>query len=291
MIRPLSSPWRLRNLASLLLAASATLVVTPVRAQALFDAGEVVQERFVLVAAPIGTSDRYQLNIYEQITDRRPCYSHGTGLPTAVNPLLATFDFTGICNRYIDANGYSLRVGGTDLATLYRLTVRNDGGGTLLVAAPAKEGAGPEMVIARSGGPISGFHRLQFEPGWKLMRRQFGGRRLGHLYVYSDGRPMASGQPPVPLATPPSPTVTAPAPVKQTPVPAAAAPKPTVSPATAPAVPASPAAASSPKTPPTPAGKPAAAAPTPPPAPGAPAKAPASISNQPSPATPASGKP
>ena len=27
-----------------------------------------------------------------------------------VDPLLASFDFTGICNRYIDGNGYSLRI-------------------------------------------------------------------------------------------------------------------------------------------------------------------------------------
>jgi len=204
VIRALSFPWRLRPLAALMLAASAALTVAPVRAQALFDAGELVQERFVLVAAPIGTSDRYQLNIYEQITDRRPCYAYGPGLPAAVNPLLGTFDFTGICNRYIDANGYSLRIGGTDLATLYRLTVRNDAGGTVLIAAPAKEGAGPEMVIARSGGPINGFHRLQFEPGWKLMRRQFGGRRLGHVYLYAAASPVATGQSPDPQAVPAS---------------------------------------------------------------------------------------
>lgn len=291
MIRALRSPWRLRNLALLLLGASAALAVTPVRAQALFDAGEVVQERFVLVAAPIGTSDRYQLNIYEQITDRRPCYAFGPGLPTAVNPLLATFDFTGICNRYIDANGYSLRVGGTDLATLYRLTVRNDGTGTVLVAAPAKDGAGPEMVIARSGGPIAGFHRLQFEPGWKLMRRQFGGRRLGHLYVYNDGRQVANGQPPAPVASPTLPAGPTPASVKPVPTPAAAAPRPAVSPVTAPAGPATPAAASPLKTPPSPVGKPSAAAPPPPPAAAAPAKAPPSIGSQPSSPTPASRKP
>ena len=35
--------------------------------------------------------------------------------------MLATFDFTGICNRYIDGNGYSLRIGGDDLGTRYRL--------------------------------------------------------------------------------------------------------------------------------------------------------------------------
>lgn len=178
----------------LLLGLSAALPSGPARAQqALFSASEVEQQRFVLVAAPIGSSgDRYQLNIYEQVTDRRPCFATTSSLPSPVNPLLATFDFTGICGRYIDANGYSLRVGGSDLATSYRLLVRSDPSGTLLVALPTKDGAGPEMIVARSGGLISGFHKLQPEPGWRLMRRTYAGRKLGHLYVYSESWPVAA---------------------------------------------------------------------------------------------------
>ncbi|MFM7314738.1 MAG: DUF3747 domain-containing protein [Cyanobium sp.] len=169
---------------------SALLASPPADAQALFSAQDVDQQRFVLVAAPIGSKgDRYQLNIYEQVNDRRPCYAVGATLPAPVDPLLATFDFTGICSRYIDANGYSLRVGGSDLATSYRLLVRNDSGGTLLVALPTKAGAGPELIVARAGGPITGFHKLQLEPGWLLMRRTYGGRRLGHLYVYNASWP------------------------------------------------------------------------------------------------------
>ena len=176
---------------ALLVGVSGSLPIGQARAQqALFGALEVEQQRFVLVAAPIGSSgNRYQLNIYEQINDRRPCFATESSLPSPVNPLLATFDFTGICGRYIDANGYSLRVGGTDLATSYRLMVRSDPSGTLLVALPTRSGAGPEMVVARSGGLISGFHKLQPEPGWRLMRRTYAGRRLGHLYVYNDNWP------------------------------------------------------------------------------------------------------
>ena len=214
-------PGRLRRspLAALPLLLGLAGVVTPQQTraqQALFGALELEQQRFVLVAAPIGTSgNRYQLNIYEQVNDRRPCFAAGNTLPTPVNPLLATFDFTGICGRYIDANGYSLRVGGSDLATSYRLMVRADSSGTTLLALPTKSGAGPEMVVARSGGPISGFHKLHPEPGWRLMRRTYAGRRLGHLYVYSDSWPgsasaggAASGSPgtltgsPVPATTP-----------------------------------------------------------------------------------------
>ncbi|MFO7630360.1 MAG: DUF3747 domain-containing protein [Prochlorococcaceae cyanobacterium] len=150
---------------------------------ALFEARDVAAERFVLVAAPIGTGERSQLNIYEQIKDTRLCFSTSGSSPAQVEPLLGGFDFTGICSRYIDGNGYSLRVGGDDLASIYRLSVIRQGGDTLLLAAPTKAGAGPEMVVARSGGQGSGFLQLVFEPGWKLMRPHFGSRSLGHVYT------------------------------------------------------------------------------------------------------------
>ena len=160
-------------------------------AQALFQAGELDQSRFVLVAAPIGKGERSQLNIYEQIRPTRACFAVGEGRPAAVNPLLATFDFTGICGRYIDANGYSVRVGGSDLATSYRLMVSRSGNDTLLLAIPTRA-SGPEMVVARTGGNASGFVKLHLEPGWSLKRRQFGGRSLGHVYLYTDSFPGAA---------------------------------------------------------------------------------------------------
>ena len=52
---------------------------------------------------------------------------------------LSTFDFTGICNRYIDGNGYSLRIGGDDLGTRYRLTVVKTGQDVELLAAPTRD--------------------------------------------------------------------------------------------------------------------------------------------------------
>ena len=167
--------------------------VRPASAQALFGAGEVDPSRFLLVAAPIGsTGERYQLNIYEQLKSTRPCFAVGEGKPAAVNPLLSTFDFTGICGRFIDANGYSLRIGGSDLATSYRLSVVREGQDILLVARPTKSTSQGEMVVARTGGLGTGFMKLELEPGWRLMRRQFGGRSLGHVYVYSESLPGSS---------------------------------------------------------------------------------------------------
>ena len=185
--------------AALVASLAAGLGARPASAQALFAAGEVDPSRFLLVAAPIGTSgERFQLNIYEQIKATRPCFAVGEGKPAAVNPLLSTFDFTGICGRFIDANGYSLRIGGSDLATSYRLSVVREGQDLLLVARPTKSSAQGEMVVARAGGLGSGFTKLDLEPGWRLMRRQFGGRSLGHLYVYTDSLPGSTATQPTP---------------------------------------------------------------------------------------------
>ena len=208
----------IRTLAALLPLAGALALVggpQPVAAKALFEAVEVDQSKFVIVSAPIGDGSRAQLNIYEQRTAARPCYAVEGGKPAVVNPLLSTFDFTGICNRFIDGNGYSLRIGDSDLGTVYRLSVVKDAEDTLLMALPTKPGAGPDMVVARCGGTSNGYLMFVPEPGWKLMRRQFGGRTLGHVYVYRDNWPSdtvastsnTSSAPasPAPLA-PPEPT-------------------------------------------------------------------------------------
>ncbi|MEB3243435.1 MAG: DUF3747 domain-containing protein [Cyanobacteriota bacterium] len=170
------------------------------RAQSLFAAGEVDHDRFLLVAAPIGSAgERFQLNIYEQLKPTRACFAVGEGKPAAVNPLLSTFDFTGVCGRFIDANGYSLRIGGSDLATSYRLSVVKETRDILLVARPTKASSQGDLVVARAGGVGAGFLKLELEPGWRLKRRQFGNRSLGHVYLYNDSWP---GSNPAQPATP-----------------------------------------------------------------------------------------
>jgi hypothetical protein len=187
----------IRTLAALLPLTSALALVAPepAPAQSLFGAVDVDQSKFVIVAAPIGDGSRAQLNIYEQRSDARPCFAVQGANPAVVDPLLSTFDFTGICNRFIDGNGYSLRIGDQDLGTVYRLSVLKESGDTLLMALPTKPGAGPEMVVARSGGSSNGFLLLVPESGWTLKRRSFGGRTLGHVYVYRDGQPEAAAEP------------------------------------------------------------------------------------------------
>ncbi len=166
----------------------ATGLISSVSAQgSLFTTVEVDETKFVLVSAPIGSGERSQLNIYEQRTSARPCYSVSGVAPGVVDPLLATFDFTGICNRYIDGNGYSLRIGADDLGTSYRLTVIKSANDVQLMAVPTRNPSEPTFLVARAGGFGNNFVQLKLEPGWRLMRRQYGKRTLGHLYLYSDG--------------------------------------------------------------------------------------------------------
>ena len=183
-------PWNAAFACAVLTAAVATALPQAAKAQgSVFTAADVDESQFVMVSAPIGKGESSQLNIYEQRTTARPCFAVSGASPAVVDPLLASFDFTGICNRYIDGNGYSLRIGGDDLGTRYRLSVVKTGSDIELLAVPTRVPSRPTMVVARSGGPGNGFLKLNLEPGWKLMRRQYGKRMLGHLYVYRDDMP------------------------------------------------------------------------------------------------------
>ena len=83
------------------------------------------------------------------------------------------------------------------------------------------------MVVARTNGPGNGFLKLELEPGWKLMRRYYGNRKLGHIYIYSDNWPSAgqtaSSQAatpaePEPLAEPPAAELETPTPLQVDPI-------------------------------------------------------------------------
>lgn len=226
---------RIALAAPLALAAGLAALPAPGLAQSapsLFGMAELDGQRFILVAAPIGSSgSRSQLNIYEQINSRRPCYAVAPGKPAAVTPLLTSFDFSGICGRYIDANGFSVRIGDRDLANTYRLSVINGANDTLLMALPTS-GGGPELVVARTQGAGTGFLKLEFEPGWRLARRHFRGRSLGHVYLYRDSWPAAESAVPAPAGSP-APAAQAPAAPAASAAPAAvAAPKASPAPAT-----------------------------------------------------------
>lgn len=211
----------LRSLASLAVGAVLVAPALPARAQAgLFSHAEVDPANFVVVASPIGGGARHQLLILEQVKPvgkARACWAEETAVGTVgvtgVKPLLLDFDFTGICDRKTDSNGYSIRVAGVDLGLRYRLNMVRRNGDILLMGLP--NGSGPELEIGRVGGLTPSFGKVVLNPGWRLGRRTFQGKPLGHLYLVTDSVPAGLAIVPVPqpvtTSTPPAPTTAVPA--------------------------------------------------------------------------------
>jgi hypothetical protein len=169
-------------LSGLLLAGSALPAALPslARAAGLFSSGPVDSSRFSVLARPVGESD-WNLLVLEQLTPAPRCW---TPLPDGlVDPSLNRFDYTGICSRYLDSNGYSLRIGDQDLATSYRLRLQQRGNLLLLQAlSPSNPTV---LVVGRAEVPRrdrDAFVAIQLDPGWDLQRRSFGGQSLNHLY-------------------------------------------------------------------------------------------------------------
>ena len=150
-------------------------------AQGLFDSRPVPQDRFIVLARPVGRSN-WTLLVLEQLKPQPPCWSkRPDGL---VDPSLNRFDFTGICSRYLDSNGYSLRSGGEDLGSRVRLRLRQQGRDLLLETSQQQQQR-TSVVVGRAPIPQRdrhGFVSLRLNPGWRLERRVYQGKPLNHLY-------------------------------------------------------------------------------------------------------------
>ncbi|MBX2864061.1 MAG: DUF3747 domain-containing protein [Leptolyngbyaceae cyanobacterium MAG.088] len=192
---------------------------TRVEAQA-FDNVEVTQEDFVLVAAPGGgLLGRPQFMIIEQKSDAQLCWSESGSDPVQIEPLLLNFDFSGICGRATDSNGYSIRAGDGDAGSRFNLEIKEEEGEYLLIGRPSTfptnpYRSAPPMTLGRTFGQASnGFTKIFLNPGWRLTRRTLDGRTLGHLYLTHDADLAAlveqSGGPTLdnpPVVTDPTPT-------------------------------------------------------------------------------------
>lgn len=154
---------------------------------ASFDETEVDQNRVAAIAVP-RLSGGYQLLILEQLSDLKQCWSETGSRPTIVDPLLLEFDFTGICGRATDSNGYSIRMGGTDLGLIYTLSVQTNGSEVLLVASSITRSGNP-IIIGKTYGMSNGFMKIILEPGWRLTKRTYQGKVLGHFYFTSNQAP------------------------------------------------------------------------------------------------------
>lgn len=149
-------------------------------ARALFDSKPLQQQRFAVLAQPIGQND-WKLLVLEQIKTRPLCWTpRSDGL---MDPTLNTFNFSGICSRYLDSNGYSLRSGGQDLNLRFRLRLKQRGNRLHLQAIDPDQSmpitVGTATVPRRDR---NGFVKIALESGWRLERRTYQGRTLSHVY-------------------------------------------------------------------------------------------------------------
>lgn len=168
---------------------TASVMIPSALAQGGFGQQELDQDRFIAVAAPVGSSGEHQLLILEQVTDERPCWSQSGSNPVIVDPLMLSFNFTGICSRSTDANGYSLRINGQDLALSYSFQIVDRPNDIVLVATlndPTNRDA-PDIEIGRTYGRTDGFAQIILDPGWRFTKRTLDNRVLGHVYLTYEG--------------------------------------------------------------------------------------------------------
>jgi len=164
---------------------------------ATFSQEEVEQNKFVAIAAPVGSGE-HQLLILEQQSDKQSCWSESGTNPVVVEPLLLQFDFTGICGRSTDSNGYSIRMADQDLGLHYRLSIIERDQELALIGISNRDRQAPPIEIGRTHGLNSGFSKIFLEPGWHFTKRTFQGKTLGHVYLSSNLAPPAGIPTPAP---------------------------------------------------------------------------------------------
>ena len=201
---------RISTIAMVTGATLGTVSVSMPAIASVFGQQEVNQSRFVAIASPIGAGNAHQLLIIEQVSNTRDCWRESGQNPTLIDPLLLGFDFSGICGRSTDSNGYSIRIAGEDLGVQYSLRIVRRNGDMVLVGVPFNRTAGSEFEIGRANGTTTGFAKINLDPGWRFAKRTYGDRTLGHIYLTRDTQPTPSDPaPPVVTPPPPEPPATA----------------------------------------------------------------------------------
>ncbi len=173
--------------------AQATPAATPIQlAQAsTFGAQETSQSPYLLVTNPtsrLGGRQRYGLMILEQKRAEPPCFDTVGSSPTVVLPLLAQLpDFSGICGRSTDTNGYLIRTAGQDVK--YDPVLEEENGVLVLYAKPtpfAPSGSQKFRIGQTDGISPSGYTKIFLNDGWRLARQTFDNKVTGRTYLAND---------------------------------------------------------------------------------------------------------
>ena len=150
------------------------------------------QDKIIAVARPYGEG-KYDLLVIEQVPGKRSCWTEKGQNPVLIDPLLINFDFTGICRRSTDSNGYSIRLDGNDLGLDYLLRIVNSGGELHLVGTP-RSNKHSEIILGSTQGFSSGFMKINLYSGWQFTKRTYQNKILGHFYLSGSQMAIAQGQ-------------------------------------------------------------------------------------------------
>ncbi len=138
------------------------------------------QTQVIAIARPYGDR-KYDLLVIEQIPKKKQCWAESGSMPVMVDPLLLNYDFTGICRRSTDSNGYSVRLDGQDYGLEYLLRIVPRGNELVLVGT-SRTGKAPELILGSTQGLQAGFMKIILKPGWQFTKRTFNNKVLGHFY-------------------------------------------------------------------------------------------------------------
>ncbi len=158
---------------------------------ATFDQKPIDQNQVIAVAVPLPQANRYNLLILQQLSNAKQCWQENSQ-NGAIEPLLLQFDFTNICGRSTDSNGYSIRIAGEDRALDYHFSIVRQNGHLALMGIPSQKSGNPPIEIARTANLNSGFLKLTLNPGWQFAQRTYQGKALGHIYLTRNTLPNAS---------------------------------------------------------------------------------------------------
>ena len=150
-----------------------------------FGQADIDPSKVVVVALPAGRLGRRSLHVFEQL-GTRPCFAKSGASPVVVDALLLQFDFTNICGRAADTNGYQVRVAGADqrIELGGGITLQDEGGEVVLHWISSAR----DVVLGRTHGVgrASEIVEVDLEPGWRMTHRTFQGKPLGLFYFTHD---------------------------------------------------------------------------------------------------------
>lgn len=171
------------KIAALATAVLSTITIFNPASAVTFGQKEIEQSKIIAIAIPGSTFPK--LYVIEQISNARPCWSESGSNPIIVDPLFSTFDFTGICGRAMDSNGYSIRMANQDLGLQYNLRLVQKENDIVLIGYSFQPNA-PQIEIGRTYGISNEPMKIILNPGWRFTKRTYEGKTLGHTYFTND---------------------------------------------------------------------------------------------------------